>query len=396
VSYLGACVPALEVQGHAASLFSFSVAGGTTAGGVYNLEQLRANRGLGARLLDRLAWLRGHDHGLTRKVCHALVAAIRRAISERGVQLLEIEESFGWALSLRRRIPIPVVVRLHGPWFLNGRANGHPIDAAFQTRVRNEGLGLRAADGVTAPSLDVLEKTRAYYGMALKQAEVIPNSVPESPASMCWDPAQRQRHEILFIGRFDRHKGGDLIIDAFRQVLTRIPEARLRFVGGDLGVQDDSGKTWTIRDYTEDRIPGAWRSGQVDWLGRQPHANLFELRRTATLTVVCSRYEAFGLTATEAMSQGCPLVVTGAGALSEIVQDGVNGLVCRPDDPADLAEKLCCLTENPSLAERLGRQAAVDCRRRYNPDFLAARQAEYYQRVIARANSGQSSFSAHQ
>ena len=112
--------------------------------------------------------------------------------------------------------------------------------------------------------------------------------------------------------------------------------------------------------------------------------------------MVCSRYEAFGLTATEAMSQGCPLVATAAGALAEIVQDGVNGLVCRPEDPEDLAEKLCLLLENPPYAERLGRQAAADCRRRYDPGLLAARSVDYYQRVIARAQTKQSMPPIHQ
>ena len=170
----------------------------------------------------------------------------------------------------------------------------------------------------------------------------------------------------------------------------RIPQARLRFVGLDRGISDSDGRTWTIRDYTDDRIPGAWQSGQVEWLDHQPHAALAGLRRQAAVTVVCSRYETFGLTATEAMSQGCPLVATAAGALSEIVQDGVNGLVCRPDDPEDLAEKLCLLLENPPYAERLGRQAAVDSRRRYDPGLLAARSVDYYQRVIARARTKQS------
>ena len=156
---------------------------------------------------------------------------------EHGVQLLEIEESFGWSLGVRRKIPIPLVVRLHGPWFLNGTANGYPADAAFRTRVEKEGLGLGAADGITAPSLDVLERTRAYYGLALEQAEVIPNPVPDVPASeRTGILAECKPYEILFIGRFDLHKGGDMIIDAFRRVVARLPQARLRFVGLDRGI----------------------------------------------------------------------------------------------------------------------------------------------------------------
>jgi glycosyltransferase involved in cell wall biosynthesis len=379
----------LQERRHLVSLISPSVASGTTAEGIYGLDEYHANRTLPDRLLDRLTRFRGAEQVLARAACRAIAAATRRAVAERGVQLLEMEETFGWPLTVRSKIPIPLVVRLHGPWFLTGPANGHSTDASFHARTRKEGLALRAADGVTAPSLDVLERTRSYYGLALEHAEVIPNPVPEAPAWSSWNSTECHPYEILFIGRFDLNKGGDVVIDAFRRVVERIPQARLRFVGLDRGIPRGDGRMWTVRDYTEERIPGAWQSGQIEWLDRQPHSALADLRRLAAVTVVCSRYETFGLTATEAMSQGCPLVVTAAGGLSEIVQDGVNGLVCRPDDPGDLAEKLCLLLEDPPLAERLGRQAAIDCRQRYNPDLLATRSVDYYQRVIARARSRQ-------
>jgi len=263
------------------------------------------------------------------------------------------------------------------------------VSAALQERVLKEGLRCAPPMGSPPPPRDVLERTRSYYGLALGHAEVIPNPVPDIPTAMHWNPAESEPNLILFIGRFDRLKGGDLIIDAFRRLSNGIPQARLRFVGLDRGISSD-GKTWTIRDYIDDRLPGAWQAGRVEWLNHQPHSALAGLRRQAAVTVVCSRYETFGLTATEAMSQGCPLVVTDAGALSEIVQDGVNGLVCRPDDPGDLAEKLCLILENPLAAERLGRQAVLDSRQRYNPGLLAARSADYYQSVIARARTKQS------
>ncbi len=396
VTYVGAIVPALEMQGHVVSVLSPSPAGRTATEGVYDIERYKAGQTLAERVLDRLAWLRGRNHGVERVVSRSIATATRLAIMEHGVQLLEIEESFGWSLGVRRKIPIPLVVRLHGPWFLNGTANGYPADAALRARVKKEGLALSAADGITAPSLDVLERTRAYYGLALEQAEVIPNPVPDTPVGADWNTSDKKTHDIIFVGRFDLHKGGDTIVDAFRRVVERIPQARLRFVGLDRGISGKDGRKWTIRDYIDDRIPGARQSGRVEWLDHQPHAALVGLRRQAAVTVVCSRYEAFGLTATEAMSQGCPLVATAAGALSEIVQDGVNGLVCRPDDPEDLAEKLCLLLENPSYAERLGRQAAVDCRQRYDPGLLAARTVDYYQRVIARARTTHSTFPTRQ
>ena len=80
------------------------------------------------------------------------------------------------------------------------------------------------------------------------------------------------------------------------------------------------------------------------------------------------------------MSIGCPLVATGARALPEIIQDGINGLLCRTDDQGDLAAKMSFLLDGPAAAEHLGHQAAVDCRQRYSSGLLAARSADYHQR----------------
>jgi glycosyltransferase involved in cell wall biosynthesis len=390
VTYVGTIVPALQAQGHVISVLSPAPDRGTATDGVYGFNDCLANRTLSARFLDRLARLQGGDYLRERRAWGSIAAIARRAVTERGVQLLEMEESFGWPCHVRRRIPIPLVVRLHGPWFLNGRADGRRADTAFHARVVKEGRALAAADGITAPSLDVLERTREYYGLALEHAEVIPNPVPPAPASTHWNPAECEPYDILFIGRFDLHKGGDIVVDAYRRVVQRIPQARLRFVGPDRGISRDGDRTWTLRDYTDDRVPGARESGQIEWLEEQPHKALAALRCKAAVTIVCSRYEVFGLTATEAMAQGCPLVATAAGALAEIVQDGANGLLCRPEDPEDLATKICFLLENPLSAQQFGRQAKLDSNRRYDPALLAARSVDYYKRVIARARTNSS------
>ncbi len=207
--------------------------------------------------------------------------------------------------------------------------------------------------------------------------------MPRIPASERWDPSGCDPNVILFIGRFDRHKGGDLIIDAFARVAERLPQARLRFVGPDVGLGGDDGRKWTITDYLNERLPDNSAHRRVEWLGRQPPAALSDLRRGAAVTVVCSRYETFGLTAAEPLVQGCPLVVTAAGALPEIVQDGINGLLCRPDDPEDLTDKICRLLNDPSLAARLGQRAMIDGGDWYDPGHLAEKFLKFYYRVVS-------------
>ena len=113
-------------------------------------------------------WPIGRRAGLgeRRQAVRALVAECRRPDRRAGAPARRdggVVRPGPW---LQRALPIPVVVRLHGPWFLNGPLRDAPDDAVFRRRVRLEKEAILAADAITAPSLDVLERTRAYYGLA--------------------------------------------------------------------------------------------------------------------------------------------------------------------------------------------------------------------------------------
>jgi glycosyltransferase involved in cell wall biosynthesis len=387
VSYLADMTDELRRMGHRVTILAAQTAGKGRDASVYDMQRVRSRRSLARRLLDgvryRLAprWARGQ---LFRR---ALLATVHRAIAEQDIQIFEMEESLGWAWWLRPAISIPVCVRLHGPWFLNGPAAGLPPDKVFRHRVFVEGRALAAAEAVSSSSRDVLEQTRAYYGMALEKAEVIyPPTAPVPPAQR-WRLEDCDPNQVLFIGRFDRHKGGDLIIEAFGRVRREVPRARLCFVGPDLGCTDANGRRWNLEGLVRDRLPGALESGQVALLGQQPFSALASLRRKAMVTAVCSRYENAPRALIEALSLGCPTVAARVGGIPEILQDEADGLLHRREDPDDLAAKLIALLNDPARAARLGRRAAAICERRFSPDVIAGRSVEFYREVIQRQRS---------
>jgi glycosyltransferase involved in cell wall biosynthesis len=338
---------------------------------------------LAARAVDYLAYRASSELGERRQAVRALIGECRRLVEERGVQVVEMEESYGRARWLRRALAVPVVVRLHGPWFLNGPLRGAVDDARFRDRVRLEKEAILAADAITAPSLDVLERTRAYYGLKLERAEVIPNPTQIIPAGARWDLDGCEAGTIVFIGRFDRHKGGDLVIDAFAEVARRRPSARLIFAGPDSGYFDDAGRRRTIQDYLAGTLPEE-ALNRVRWLGAQPSGSLPDLRRKGAVVVVGSRYDNFPFTVLEAMAAGCPLVAPRVGGIPEVVVDGVNGLLYRAGDPADMAEKLCRALDDRDLAVRLGRRAGADCEREHHPAARARQVAGFFGQVIDR------------
>ncbi len=378
VTYVDQIVAGLRRMGHQPCILSAT--GNGQWPGVYFLDReprpllSRLRNAFAFRVSARSATRRWHGENLGRAAAHA--------IAERGVELLEMEETFGLLQLFRRRLPIPVVVRLHGPCFANAAASEITFDGAYRRRVEQEGVTISLADAISAPSAEILERTRTHYGLNLDAASVIPPPAPVVPIQDRWRLEGCDRSRILFLGRFDRHKGGDVAIDCVRILTRNFPHLRLWFAGRDAAFLDESGRSWSLAGYLAQRAPEV--AGRVDLLGRQPDAAVAALRRQAFLTIVASRYETFGLVALEAMAHGCPLVATRTGGIAETVTDGVNGLLCEPGDPAGMAVQVARLLGDPCLAAKLGLRAGEDAMKRYHPDTIAAETAKFHRTQIER------------
>jgi glycosyltransferase involved in cell wall biosynthesis len=194
----------------------------------------------------------------------------------------------------------------------------------------------------------------------------------------------RCRRSVLFVGRFDRHKGGDLAIDAFRAVADVLPEARLVFVGPDRGLQSSDGRSRrTLSSYLDEELPPAVR-GRVQVMGALAADAIEPLRRRALVTIVPSRYETFGIALAEALAFGCPTIGARAGAIPEILAEERTGLLFEAGDAAGLAARIVALFGNRDRAAELGHAAAEDVAARLSPDAVARATIDYYDGVLAR------------
>ena len=150
----------------------------------------------------------------------------------------------------------------------------------------------------------------------------LPRRAPEAdPVSISWPNGSRR---LLFVGRFDRQKGIDILFGALRE----LGDDAFAIIAGDslragLGI-----------------LPKNARN--AGWLAP---AQLEAYYRSAEVVVMPSRWEGFGLVAVEAMRAGVPVVASRVGGLSEIIEDGETGLLVEPDDKASLVEALRSLKE---------------------------------------------------
>ena len=289
---------------------------------------------------------------------------------------------FGWTLALSRLNLLPVVVRLHGPWFLTGHFNRKMRHSATDLRrQRLEGKSINVAHYVTSPTAQVLKAVQARYGMTLSRSCVIHNPMECGEQSDSWKLNACDRNVLLFVGRFDELKGADLVLRAFAELSAMHPNLKLVFVGPDRGLRIDSGETNTYEQFVRTMLPERCRS-LIEYHGTLSHLEVMRLRKRAFMTISASRYEVLPYSILEAMSLGCPLIASAVGGVPEVIRDFANGLLVKPDDVPSLVTACKRLLDSPQLAANCGTQARQDCKRYFDPRKIATESANAYCEAI--------------
>lgn len=139
---------------------------------------------------------------------------------------------------------------------------------------------------------------------------------------------------ILFVGVDWDRKGGPELLEAFRQVRRRVPDASLTIVGCRPSVAGESG---------------------VNVVGRVPPERLGEHYQRAAVFCMPSRREPFGIVYIEAMQAAVPAICSDCGAAPEMVRHGVTGFCVPPGDVGALAGRLEELLCDPRRRSEMGR-----------------------------------------
>jgi glycosyltransferase involved in cell wall biosynthesis len=201
------------------------------------------------------------------------------------------------------------------------------------------------------------------YAAALAGAPVRIERVPNAVSRMSGDISPLDAKVAVAAGRLETQKGFDLLIAAWERVAEAHPDWQLRIYGS--GPRRDDLRRMILERGLYDRV---FLMGRTRWLG--------EAMADASLFVLSSRFEGFGMVIVEAMSKGLPVVSfdcpRGPG---EILRHGRDGILVPAGDVAGLADGMLELIEDPSKRRRYG-AAAMENARTYATDSIAERWEE--------------------
>lgn len=211
---------------------------------------------------------------------------------------------------------------------------------------RTEGTVHLAHFGLDDPSLGVVAATRAEEGTV----------------------------EVLFVGRLERRKGIDLLLDILPDLLDRWPELRVRIIGRDTpSTEMDATYREAFLLQHADRPSVLSR---VEFAGELTDDEVRSAYASCDIFCAPSRYESFGLVLLEAMSFSKPVVACDEGGMSDLVED--NGILVPIDDSAALSVALSELIGDADKRDRMGRRGRELFEQTWQLDHAVARTDELY------------------
>lgn len=304
-------------------------------------------------------WQEAPPFGISRRCIAQWRDAVTRAVQALNPHIIHVHAGVE-LLWVARGIAkhVPRVFTVHG-YHGSGAWLSYRLAAA---------LGSRWADRVIAVSQAEESRLRRVPRQRLR---LVLNGVADVQRLPLPEPVRGMDDGAVVVAvasRLEPPKGADLVVEAVIRLMQkkarvldsagRPAEARLVIMG-----------TGSQEEVLRRRIADSGLADRIHLAGYHPQAAA--LFRRAHIVVQASREEPFGLTVAEALSAGVPVVVSDAGGLPEVVENGVSGLVVPAGEVEPLENALARLLADPDLRGRMGAEA----RRRYEECFTIERFA---------------------
>lgn len=278
-------------------------------------------------------------------------------------------------LEVLRRTDIPVVSALVTTFAITLRTRPEwAANAEFMTHFGTPLLELERwvatrSARVHAISEAIRVDVEATSGIVLDDERVVVAPIG-SLDRLAADPPRGEHEDpcsILFVGRFEKRKGIDVLLAALPDVLERVPDARVVMVGRN-DLAGESGRPYA-EEFLESHAAASWMD-RVDIRGEVDDDELWALYRDAGVLVAPSRFESFGLIYVEAMMAAVPVVAVDAGAAPEVVDAGTTGVLVQPEAAA-LADALVSLATDAGARSSMGRAGRARYLERFSVSSMA-------------------------
>lgn len=232
------------------------------------------------------------------------------------------------------------------------------------------------SQGIVAVS-ELTRQKSVEEGIRPDKVIVIPNGIVPVEAATLNRSAMRSElgvaeKEVVLIsvGRLVYQKAHEYLVSAMPQVLNAMPNVKV-IVCGD-GV---------LRVDLERQIHSLELENVFSLLGVQP--NVAKYLAAADIFVLPSRWEGLPIALLEAMSAGLPVIATRVEGVDEVVQEGVQGLLVKPESVEDLAKAILQLSQDMEIRRRMGDASRLRVLEYYTIDRMCERYLQVFEKGLS-------------
>lgn len=250
-----------------------------------------------------------------------------------------------------------------------------PVDAAVRTYMASF---LKHSEYATMPTEmaidDLVPKNRKHFKVSV---EALSNGVDLSKFTTGKPKAEiakkynidLKKPRVLYVGRVDPEKSIEKVVEAYALAIKKVPEAEFLIVGDGIAKPE-----------LEKMVAERGLENKVRFLGRVMPPDLQEIYKTGTLFATASKTETQGIVLIEAAATGLPLVAVDAGAVKELCRNKRNGILCRPDNVAQMARAMVKILSNKELQEKY-RAGSIEVAKKHDINHTLSRFEEIYQKA---------------
>jgi glycosyltransferase involved in cell wall biosynthesis len=269
---------------------------------------------------------------------------------------------------------IPTAIHLHGPIVMFAHAIGWPDPNSEFFRVARmmEETCLRLADAVFSSSRCSADWCARHYKMDSASIPVLHTGV-DTNLFQPLQVAKDRRPTIIFVGRIERNKGVESLVEAGCRLVHKYRDLRIQFIG--------RGNHNLVRELCH-KAASAGHPNLIDLPGYVSRQNVPGYLSRAHVFAAPSEYEGGpGFVYLEAMACGLPVVACDGSGASEIVENNFTGFLVPPRDLDALEKVLDRLLSDESLRTNMGRQAREYVQREASSDDCLRRLEDFYCKV---------------
>lgn len=204
---------------------------------------------------------------------------------------------------------------------------------------------------------------------------ICPNGIPD--AGYLYEERKNDVSRVLFLSNLIESKGVLVLLDALKLLKDKGLQFICDIVGGE--TREINAKRFF------DEVNNRGLNGMVSYHGKQYGKDKEAFLRNADILAFPTFYqnECFPLVLLEAMQYGLPIVTTDEGGILDIVEDGINGLICEKNDSVSLAERLELLIKDKELRVRIGRVNMSKYKEQFKLDVFENKMAQIIKDAVS-------------